>query len=98
MLAADSKVAPAPKKESRRTGPGDSWKAIIGPVEPFIEAVHQGLTRQVEAFDPQITPYADYALNGQGKHLRPALVALTAHALGGENEAQVTIAVIIEMV
>ena len=98
MLAADSKVAPAPKTESRRIEPGDSWKAIIGPVEPFIEAVHQGLTRQVEAFDPQITPYADYALNGQGKHLRPALVALTAHALGREDDAQVTVAVIIEMV
>src|SRR5215471_19711329 len=98
MLAADSKVASAPQRESRRMEPGDSWKAIIGPVEPFIEAVHQGLTRQVEAFDPQITPYADYALNGQGKHLRPALVALTAQALGREDDAQVTVAVIIEMV
>ena len=98
MLAADSKVASAPQRESRRIEPGDSWKAIIGPVEPFIDAVHQGLTRQVEAFDPQITPYADYALNGQGKHLRPALVALTAQALGRVDDAQVTVAVIIEMV
>lgn len=98
MLAADSKVASAPQRESRRIEPGDSWKTIIGPVEPFIDAVHQGLARQVEAFDPQITPYADYALNGQGKHLRPALVALTAQALGRADDAQVTVAVIIEMV
>jgi octaprenyl-diphosphate synthase len=37
-------------------------------------------------------------LNGQGKHLRAALVALTAKALGKVNDAHVTVAVIIEMV
>ena len=35
---------------------------------------------------------------GQGKHLRAALVALTAKALGKTNESHVTVAVIIEMV
>jgi len=81
-----------------KTEPAYSWKEIIGPVEPFLEAVGQRLAQQVEAFDPAITPYADYALNGQGKHLRPALVALTANALGGANDDHVTVAVIIEMV
>src|SRR5205085_10928261 len=33
-----------------------------------------------------------------GKHLRPALVALTANALGKVNESHVTVAAIIEMV
>src|SRR5204862_6097532 len=33
-----------------------------------------------------------------GKHLRPALVALTANALGKADDAHVTVAVIIEMV
>ena len=46
----------------------------------------------------RLAPYADYALNGQGKHLRPALVALTANALGKMNDSHVTVAVIIEMV
>jgi octaprenyl-diphosphate synthase len=45
-----------------------------------------------------LQPYADYALTGQGKQLRPALVALTASALGKVTEAHVTAAVIIEMV
>jgi len=63
-----------------------------------LEAVSRCLAQQVEAFDPKIAPYADYALNGQGKHLRPALVALTANALGRLNEEHVTVAVIIEMV
>ena len=74
------------------------WKQIIGPVEPFLEAVGRRLAKQVEAFDPDIVRYADYALNGQGKHLRAALVALTAKALGKVNDAHVTVAVIIEMV
>ena len=78
--------------------PAIDWKQIIDPVEPFLEAVGQRLAEQVEAFDPEIARYAEYALNGQGKHLRPALVALTANALGKINDAHVTVAVIIEMV
>ena len=98
MLAADSKVVSAPTAESMSTEPAGSWKQIIDPVEPFLEAVARRLARQVEAFDPAMQGYADYALNGQGKHLRPALVALSASALGGANDDHVTVAVIIETV
>jgi len=98
MLAADPKVAPAPGREALRVEPAVSWKRIIDPVEPFLEAVSLRLTQQVEDFDPSISPYADYAINGQGKHLRPALVALTANALGQAGDAHITVAVIIEMV
>jgi octaprenyl-diphosphate synthase len=53
----------------------------------------------VTTFEPDLTPYAEYALNGNGKHLRPALVALTANAVGKDVEdAHITVAVIIEMV
>lgn len=98
MLTADSKVVSARMREAARAQPAHSWKHIIAPVEPFLEAVSHRLVQQVEAFDPEIVPYADYALNGQGKHLRPALVALTAQALGRPSEAHMTVAVIIEMV
>jgi len=98
MLAADSKVVSPSVADTLRAEPAPSWKQIIEPVEPFLEAVSQRLARQVEAFDPAISPYADYALNGHGKHLRPALVALTANALGQAEDAHVTVAVIIEMV
>jgi octaprenyl-diphosphate synthase len=67
-------------------------------VDPFLDAVHERLARQVNEFDAALTPYAEYALNGNGKHLRPALVALSANALGGTNDSHVTVAVIIEMV
>jgi octaprenyl-diphosphate synthase len=98
MLAADSKAVSPPGPDASNTELACSWKQIIDPVEPFLESVGYRLAKQVAAFDPEIVPYADYALNGQGKHLRPALVALTANALGQVNDSHVTVAVIIEMV
>ena len=98
MLAADSKVAAGPARDIETAEAADSWKNLIDPVEPFLHAVNQRLAEQVDAFPPNIVPYADYALNGQGKHLRPALVALSANALGKITDSHVTVAVIIEMV
>lgn len=98
MFAADPKVVSAPITDRSNADPADSWKQIIDPVEPFLDAVGQRLVKQVEAFDTDIGRYADYALNGQGKHLRAALVALTANSLGKVNDGHVTVAVIIEMV
>jgi octaprenyl-diphosphate synthase len=98
MLAADSKVDSSLVAKTARARPAQSWKQIIDPVEPFLEAVSYRLVQQVNAFDPDIVPYADYALNGHGKHLRPALVALSAQAIGRPEEAHMTVAVIIEMV
>jgi octaprenyl-diphosphate synthase len=92
MLAADSKAVPAAGQAVH------SWKQIIDPVEPFLDAVSQRLAQEVKSFDAELLPYAEYALTGQGKHLRPALVALTAEALGKPTEAHVTAAVIIEMI
>jgi octaprenyl-diphosphate synthase len=98
MLAAESKVVSAPATNRLNSKAAISWKQIVEPVEPFIDAVHTRLGRQVNEFDAALAPYAEYALNGNGKHLRPALVALSANALGGTNDSHVTVAVIIEMV
>jgi octaprenyl-diphosphate synthase len=98
MLAADSKVVSSSVAETSGAQPTQSWKHIIEPVEPFLEAVSHRLVQQVKTFDPDIVPYAEYALKGQGKHLRPALVALSARTLEQPEEAHVTVAVIIEMV
>ncbi len=98
MFAADSKVVSAPVSDNSNAEAVYSWKDIMDPVEPFLEAVNRNLATQVEEFDPDVVRYADYALNGQGKHLRAALVALTANSLGKTNESHITAAVIIEMV
>src|SRR5881397_2211136 len=75
-----------------------SWRQIVKPVEPFLEAVATRLAEQVQTFDPEIAAYAQYALTNQGKQLRPALVALSAGAVGKPNDNLITVAVIIEMV
>ena len=98
MLAVESKVASAKAADSHNANPNRSWKQIVEPVEPFLQAVTRQLIRQVNDFDPQIIPYAQYALNSGGKQLRPTILALSAGALGEVTEAHVTAAVIIEMV
>lgn len=98
MFVAESKLTNLPAARTETTATANLWKQIVAPVDPFLEAVSQGLAQQVNAFDPALAPYAEYALTGSGKHLRPALVALSAHALGKTNADHVTVAVIIEMV
>ena len=98
MLAAESKVATKAITGSPNAISNRSWKHLVEPVEPFLHAVTEQLLRQVHEFDPQIVPYAKYALKGGGKHLRPTLVALAAGTLGKVTDAHVTAAVIIEMV
>jgi octaprenyl-diphosphate synthase len=98
MLAVESKAAGRGVASPPKTDPNRSWKQLVEPVEPFLETVTQQLMRQVHGFDPQIVPYAQYALAGSGKRLRPTLVAMAARALGPVQEAHVSAAVIIEMV
>src|SRR6266542_3849414 len=95
MLAAETKevAVVAPAKPSPH-----SWKQIVEPVEPFLNAVAQRLAEQVQTFNPEIASYAQYALTNQGKQLRPALVALSAGSVGQPNDSLITVAVIIEMV
>ncbi len=98
MFIADSKLLSTLPPPGSHADLGGQWKQIVEPVEPFLEAVGRGLAEQVDAFDPEIRPYAEYALNGHGKHLRPALVGLTARSFGELQENHVKISVIIEMV
>jgi octaprenyl-diphosphate synthase len=98
MLAAESKVTTSDSTDSPKTNPNRSWNQIVEQVNPFLHAVNQRLIQQASDFDPQIVPYAQSALNGSGKHLRPTLVALAGSAVGKTGDAHVTAAVIIEMV
>jgi octaprenyl-diphosphate synthase len=97
MLAAESKVANT-AAESPNSNLNRSWKLLVEPLEPFLQTVARQLVHQAQDFDPKVVPYAQYALNGSGKHLRPTLVALAANSVGQISNAHVTAAVIIEMV
>ena len=96
MLAVESKLAAGPPVSEAK--PSSDWRHIVEPVEPFLDAVTQRLAAQVSAFDPELAPYAEYTLTGNGKQLRPTLVALAANTLGPLNDSHVTVAAIIEMV
>ncbi len=96
MLAAETKALEIPSPEPPQ--PGDSWKRIVEGIEPFLKDVSLFLTRQVQAFEPEIGEMASYALAAQGKQLRSSLVALSADAAGDRNKDHITVAAIIEMV
>jgi len=98
MLVTNSKAAEVPLAPTQPAESQFAWKQIVEPVEPFLKAVAEKLGDQILAFDPEIRPYAQYALTNQGKHLRPALVALSAGTIGKPGHQHVTVAVIIEMV
>lgn len=98
MSAAETKTAAQPVPSAALDEPPVFWREIVQPVEPFLNAVLRRLEGQVQSFEPQIAPYAQYALTNQGKQLRPALVALCGDALRGYEEDLVTLAMIIEMV
>jgi len=98
MLAVESKVPAAQPVAGTRVEPPTAWRQIVEPVEPFLDGVSRRLAEQVNAFDPALAQYAEYALTGNGKQLRPTLVALAANSLGKINDSHVTVAAIIEMV
>jgi len=98
MLAAETKPLETKSGHAPKSALACSWKKIVEPVEPFLQAVTQQLVGQTRDFDPQIVPYAEHALNGSGKHLRPTLVSLAAACFGRPNESHVKAAVIIEMI
>ena len=78
MVAAESKAGSIPVGTDTPSRSYSLWGEIIEPVKPFLERVAIQLAEQVHAFDPEIVPYAQYALTNQGKQLRPVLVALSA--------------------
>ncbi|MBM3877588.1 MAG: polyprenyl synthetase family protein [Verrucomicrobia bacterium] len=98
MFAARSNTVERAVTSARPEAPADAWKQIVEPVQPFLDSVARRLGEQVEAFDPEISAYARYALTNQGKQLRPALVALAAGATGRLSDPHATVAVIVEMV
>ena len=98
MLATETTAVASPDRVAPPAKSLLAWKRIVRSAEPFLEAVARRLADQIQAFDRDIAAYAEYALTGQGKQLRPALVALSGGATGKVNDAHVLVAVVIEMV
>jgi octaprenyl-diphosphate synthase len=67
-------------------------------VQPQLDEVSARIARQVEAFDPAIEGYVNYALQSGGKHLRPLLSLLAARACGPISNSHIDLAVIVELI
>ena len=98
MLATESSAVASPDPVAPLVESTVAWKHIVAPAEPFLQDVAERLKEQIDAFESDLAAYATYVLTGQGKQLRPALVALSGGATGQLSDAHVLVAVIIEMI
>ncbi len=73
-------------------------QSFFDSVKPDLERADKKIVQQVQAFDPNISGYVEYAVEHGGKRIRPALVLLTARASGDCKEEHLDLAVILELV
>lgn len=97
-MAIPASVSALVASASLGKGAGASWDEVVAPVKTFLGQVTGLLNEQVREFEPEIAEYARYALDSQGKRLRPALVALAGGALGRLGPSHVSLAAIVEMI
>ena len=67
-------------------------------VQPQLDEVSARVARQAAAFDPAIEGYISYAIDSNGKRLRPLVALLSAGATGDISNAHIDLAVIVELV
>jgi octaprenyl-diphosphate synthase len=76
-----------------------SLAEILSPLTGYLTEVERRLLLQTDAFDPGVRSYVEYALDGQGKRLRPSLALLSASACGGAlDEGPLNLGVIVELI
>ncbi|MFQ3671260.1 MAG: polyprenyl synthetase family protein [Verrucomicrobiia bacterium] len=73
-------------------------KVYLDLVRPGLEEVDRCIRHQVEAFDPGIVNYVEYAAESSGKRIRPALALLAAGATGVRHPDHVSLAVVVELI
>jgi octaprenyl-diphosphate synthase len=67
-------------------------------IAPDLAKIEERIRFQVQEFDPGIAGYVSYALDSNGKRIRPALVLLAAHASGQVTPAHLDLAVVVELI
>ena len=67
-------------------------------IKPDLETIEERLRFQVQEFDPGISGYVSYALDSNGKRIRPALVLLAAHASGKSTPQHIDLAIAVELI
>ncbi|MCE0482763.1 MAG: polyprenyl synthetase family protein [Methylacidiphilales bacterium] len=70
----------------------------LGAIKGDLEIIEERLRFQVQEFDPGISGYVSYAIESNGKRIRPALVLLAAHATGKSTPQHLDLAVALELI
>src|SRR5277367_6199208 len=70
----------------------------LATIKPDLDQIEERLRFQVQEFDPGISGYVEYALDSNGKRIRPALVLLSAHASGKSTPQHLDLAIIVELI
>ncbi len=71
---------------------------MFAPIEQELQAVSQRLQTELRHPDPHIDELAQHSFRLGGKRLRPALLLLSAQAVGKVNDAHRVLAAVVEMV
>ncbi|MEM9399881.1 MAG: polyprenyl synthetase family protein [Verrucomicrobiota bacterium] len=82
---------PALKRETK-------LKKHFTEVIPLLGKVEKSIALQAQTFDPGIVGYVEYATESGGKRIRPALVMLSAKALGKVKDTHIDLAVVVELI
>lgn len=80
---------------------GADWAAAVAPVAGALRELDARLHAQAAEFDPGIAPFLEYALDSQGKRLRPVLALLSGAATrpdGAPDALHVDLAMVMEMI
>jgi octaprenyl-diphosphate synthase len=73
-------------------------KATLEPINAQLYSVEERIRHQAKLFDPQVEGYVAYAIESNGKRLRPALALLAGGATGEICSSHVDLAVIVELI
>jgi octaprenyl-diphosphate synthase len=75
-----------------------SLKQAFEPINSQLYAVEERIRQQARAFDPAVEGYVAYAIESNGKRLRPALALLAGGATGNIDSSHFDLAVIVELI
>jgi octaprenyl-diphosphate synthase len=73
-------------------------KATLEPINSQLYSVEERIRQQARAFDPAVEGYVSYAIESNGKRLRPALALLAGGATGGIGPSHFDLAVVVELI
>jgi octaprenyl-diphosphate synthase len=70
----------------------------LSAIQPDLDKIEERIRFQVQEFDPGISGYVSYALDSNGKRIRPALVLLAARASGQVTPPHLDLAIVVELI